>query len=69
MSSTPASASMSGSSVLPGLPNTWVTPSVRRTSSSTSRPLLPLDGPLLSLDELGIPTTVPAVATLDLYRP
>ena len=37
----PASASISGSSVLPGLPKMWVTPSVRRTSSRTSRPSTP----------------------------
>src|SRR3954464_12023508 len=30
---------MRGSSVEPGLPNTWVTPSVRRTSKRASRPV------------------------------
>src|SRR4051794_10838790 len=39
MSSTPASASISGSSVVPGFPKMWRTPSVRSTSSNASRPL------------------------------
>src|ERR1700752_1488992 len=38
MSGAVASASMKGSSVLPGLPNTCRTPSVRSTSSNASRP-------------------------------
>ena len=37
-SSAPARASISGSSVVPGLPKMWRTPSVRRTSHSTSTP-------------------------------
>src|SRR5579871_922432 len=37
MSGASTSASMSGISVEPGLPNTWVTPSSRRISSRMSR--------------------------------